>query len=365
MNELVEKLLAPISPEQPCGPDLSYDPRLEELETILKGKPEVEMGSVKKPAEPPDWRDLKDKSALFLDECKHLRAAMMLCCAWLKTGGLTGFNDGLQMVRGLVEQYWPALYPLLDPEDNNDPTQRLNMLGGLTAPRGSVDGWLTIVDYLFVAPVCQPKGAPPITYEQIQAAKQKESSPESAPANAPDPAKLAAAIRGVAQQAAAQHKILQESLESVRALDQFLTTTLGSSSTISFDVLDKTLQEMVDAVGSYVAEGEADAGASSGEAGTGASDAAPESGAIHVSGSVRTREDVVRAIDSICEYYVQVEPSSPVPYLLRRAQKLAMMNFVQAVQELSLANIDSLRPSMGSGLEAEGEAPPTEETPQG
>ena len=59
----------------------------------------------------------------------------------------------------------------------------------------------------------------------------------------------------------------------------------------------------------------------------------------------------MRAIDSICEYYRQVEPSSPVPYLLRRAQKLARMDFVQAVQELNLATIDSLRPSMGTAVD--------------
>src|SRR5882724_11132519 len=106
MSELVEELLAPVSPEKPCGPDLSYDPRFEALEAILKGKPEVEMGEFKRPAEPPDWGDLKNKSTKFLEESKHLRVALMACCSWLKTGGLAGFLDGLQLVRGLVEQYW-------------------------------------------------------------------------------------------------------------------------------------------------------------------------------------------------------------------------------------------------------------------
>jgi type VI secretion system protein ImpA len=75
-----------------------------------------------------------------------------------------------------------------------------------------------------------------------------------------------------------------------------------------------------------------------------------------VRGSIRSREDVVRVIDNICNYYEQVEPCSPVPYLLRRAQKLARMNFIEAVQELNLATTDSLRPSMGSAVPAD--APP-------
>ena len=64
---------------------------------------------------------------------------------------------------------------------------------------------------------------------------------------------------------------------------------------------------------------------------------------------------MVQTIDSICDYYRQVEPSSPVPYLLRRAQKLARMDFVEAMQELKLATVDSLRPSMGSAVETEGD----------
>src|SRR4051812_13837475 len=103
MNDLIVKLLQPVTPEQPCGPDLSYDPRLDQLETILLGKPEIDIGTYKKPAEAPDWRELKDKSAELLAQSKHLRIAMMLCCALLRTGGLGGFRDGVQLLAGLLE----------------------------------------------------------------------------------------------------------------------------------------------------------------------------------------------------------------------------------------------------------------------
>jgi len=359
MTESIQKLLQPVSAEKPCGPDLSNDPRFDELETILKGKPEVDIGSVQKPAEPPDWRALKDKSAEFLGHSKHLRVAVMLCCSWLRTGGVTGFRDGLQLIRGLVEQYWPTLYPLLDPEDNNDPTQRLNILGSLTAPRGSVfSGWTRIGDYLYAAPICQSKGAPPVTFDQIQAAKLKATGGEGAPADAPDPAKLAATLRGAENdQIAAHHQALQEALEAVRGMDQFLTTTLGAGNTISFEVLEKSLQEMLVGLAPYLPGGTPTDVAASTTA-QGADISAAGFGGIPVSGSIRSAGDVVRAIESICEYYRQVEPSSPVPYLLRRAQKLVRMNFVQAVQELNLATVDSLRPSMGSAVDAD--APPAD-----
>ena len=356
MSELIDKLLAPVSPDKPCGPDLSYDPGFESLETILKGKPEVEMGSVKKPAEPPDWGELKSKSMEFLGKSKHLRVASMACCSLLKTGGLEGFLDGLQLMKGLLEQYWPTVYPLLDPEDNNDPTQRLNILGALTAARGSVDSWLKIMEYLYTTPVCRPKGAPPITFDDIQAAKLKASGAEGAPANAPDLASLRGAILNGAAQAEAHHKMLEQSLEAAQGIDQFLTTTLGAGNTISFEGLKNVLKEMIEGVKSVLPGGatEGDPGAEWAGASDGGSGA--DAGGIQVSGSIRSREQVVRAIDNICRYYDQVEPSSPVPYLLRRAQKLARMDFVQAMQELNLATVDGLRPSMGSAVD--GGAPP-------
>jgi len=55
----------------------------------------------------------------------------------------------------------------------------------------------------------------------------------------------------------------------------------------------------------------------------------------YVSGSIRSREDVGRALDRICDYYSKSSfKSRAVP--LRRGQKLAVMDFVQAVQEVDL-----------------------------
>jgi len=357
MNEKLATLLQPTQKDPPCGPDLSYS-ALEELEAILKGKPEVEIGSIVKPAEPPDWGELRDRSIAFLSESKHLRAAIMLTCSLLRTDGLAGFRDGLKIVQGLLEQFWPNLYPLLDPEDNNDPTQRLNILGSLTAPRGSVFGsWLKITDYVYSAPICQPKGAAPVTLEQLQDAKQPPPAAADKPPTGPSLESLTTVLRAAGEQVAATREAAREALEAVKGIDQFLTTTLSAGKTINFEELTKTLQELITAIEPYVpgAQLESAAGAAA------SSDTQAESaGGISVSGPVRSREDVVKALERICAYYQQVEPGSPVPYLLRRAQKLAMMDFVQIVQELNLvADINALKPSMGSAVEGTTPAPGT------
>jgi type VI secretion system protein ImpA len=52
-------------------------------------------------------------------------------------------------------------------------------------------------------------------------------------------------------------------------------------------------------------------------------------------GEIRGPDDVVAMIDRICDYYARAEPSSPVPLLLRRAQRLVGKGFVDIVRDLS------------------------------
>jgi type VI secretion system protein ImpA len=346
MSTVVDKLLEPVSADQPCGPDLFYDPRFEELETLLKGKPEVEIGSIVKPAEPPDWVELRDRSIDFLKTSKHLRPAVILACAWLKLEGLPGFLDGLKVVHGLVETYWTTVHPVLDPEDNNDPQQRLNILRGLTSPRGSETGWLQMVEYLHNVPLSRPKGVPPITLEIILNAAAGRPAGEGADAaKTPSSAAIATQVRSSdLAEVARLHGLAKECLETLGALDAFLGATLGASGTISFEEVEGVLRQIVKVLAGFLPEGTGEVAGSSEET---ASGSAPAAG-FTISGSIRSREDVLRALDSVCAYYRQVEPGSPVPLILQRARKLATMDFLQAMHELNLANVDQLRPSLGS-----------------
>ncbi|MCY2964693.1 MAG: type VI secretion system protein TssA, partial [Planctomycetota bacterium] len=53
-----------------------------------------------------------------------------------------------------------------------------------------------------------------------------------------------------------------------------------------------------------------------------------------LTGEILTRDDVVKAIDKICEYYARHEPSSPLPLLLKRAKRLSTMSFMEILQDL-------------------------------
>jgi len=52
-------------------------------------------------------------------------------------------------------------------------------------------------------------------------------------------------------------------------------------------------------------------------------------------GPIKSRDDVIKALDVIIGYYGKYEPSSPVPLLLTRAKKLARMTFVDIVKNMA------------------------------
>src|SRR6185369_4615662 len=52
-------------------------------------------------------------------------------------------------------------------------------------------------------------------------------------------------------------------------------------------------------------------------------------------GEVRTREDVVKALEQIMAYYERHEPSSPIPLVIKRAKRLVKMSFLEIMKDVA------------------------------
>ena len=145
-----EELLKPISDEFPCGEDLSYDPGFQELEALSRGKEETQFSA----AEPPDWKSLRSRCLELFARSKDLRVAMTLMMASLELDGLPGFRECLSLIKGLLEDYWPSFYPQLDPADDNDPLQRMNIVASMAMPVGTYGDSFRILERLRRIPLC-------------------------------------------------------------------------------------------------------------------------------------------------------------------------------------------------------------------
>ncbi|MBT8447530.1 MAG: type VI secretion system protein TssA, partial [Gammaproteobacteria bacterium] len=126
------------------------------------------------------------------------------------------------------------------------------------------------------------------------------------------------------------------SADEATALDGLLRGYMDVSSTPDLqpliDMLNHARRAMVGplerrGVGVEAVEGEEEGG----EGGAAAQN--------RISGEITSREDVVRTLEKICEYYQRTEPASPVPLLLRRAQRVATMDFLEIIRNLTPSGV--------------------------
>ena len=121
----IEDLLAPVRVEAPCGDDPWATAVLSELETLIAGNPETQFSK----AEDPDWSALRARTLEVAATTKDLRVASILTATLLRSEGLAGFRAGVQLIRGYTEQFWPAVFPLLDAARRKDDQGRYKKRG--------------------------------------------------------------------------------------------------------------------------------------------------------------------------------------------------------------------------------------------
>jgi type VI secretion system protein ImpA len=329
----IESLLEPVSADAPCGADLEYsDPAYGELERLLQGKAEQQMGDHIVPAEEADWNEVGSRALALLAKTKDLRIALWLCRARLRTEGFAGLADGLQVMRGIVEQFWDGFYP--KPEDDEDPS-RVNTLMSLC------DG-PTFVDRLRLIPLVASRSFGRFSLRDVAIATGELSPPEGTEApktSAIDGAFTECPLPELQATADSVHS----SIESLTAIEAFVGEKLGAAMGPNFATLVGVLRTAEKLVAGHLARrGVVTAGAEAGAEGAGGE----AGGGLAISGEIKSREDVVRVLDKICQYYERFEPSSPIPLLLQRSKRLVSASFMDIVRDLApdgLPQVENLR----------------------
>jgi type VI secretion system protein ImpA len=326
---VAEELLKPISDEAPCGEDLSYDANLQALETMVRGKPETQFSA----AEPPDWKDLSSRCLELFARSKDLRTSIILSVAALELDSLPGFRESLAVVKGLLEKYWAAVHPQLDPSDNSDPLQRMNIIASVATPIGTFGDPFRVLERLRAAPLCNSIQMG--RYGLADILRVETGTPAEGDKSAPTLAQIDAAFRDSNQEELRElYRTLSDCIALVTGIDEFLTRTVGASRAPDLTPLSAELLSMQKRIAPYLPAISAPAAKQATVPVSGTSvPLTPK--APSLTGEIQSREDVVRLLHKICEYYVQAEPSSPVPLVLKRAARLAEMDFMEIIKDMS------------------------------
>lgn len=338
----VEALLLECSPEAPSGENLEYeDPLFLEMHQAAEGKPAQQMGDHTIPAEEPSWTEVKKKALELASRTKDFRVVVPLIQAMARTDGLEGLRDALLLLRGYVQQYWDTVHPQLDPEDDNDPTERINVLAALqdTTTSGS--------EFAGESPVLAAvRDTPLLTSKQLRCSFgfrdvliARGESPFAGDGEPPTESQISgAATETDLDELRTAAEACAEVRDTVIALEADLTERVGQMQAPDLSALPALLGQ----VHAFLAEQLAARGV--GTAGLGGEEAVEAAGGG--GGEIRSREEVIRALERISRYYEAREPSSPIPLLMERARRLVHANFIELVTDLApdgLSQIENLR----------------------
>jgi type VI secretion system protein ImpA len=333
-----EELLKPISADKPCGEDLSYDPGFQELEVMLRGKPEQVMGDATIPAEDPDWKAIRERCLELWEKSHDLRIITALSLAAIKTEGMPGVKECLGALKGLVEGSWEPVYPLLDAADGNDPTQRVNIIAALATQVGTYGDPMRFLERLREAPLTNSPQMGRYSLADALRGESGEPGPDGKPA--PGAGQIEAAFRDTPpDEIAALNETIKSALTLAKELDDALTKAVGADKAPDLSLLPKELSQIQQRLAPYLPAGAVAAPAEVGAA----HGAAAGAGGQPITGEIQSRQDVLRMIDKICDYYKRTEPSSPVPFILRRAHRLAEMDFMQIIGDLNPDGIKDIQ----------------------
>lgn len=363
MTEEFSSLLSPISPDQPSGIDLEYDPDFSAMEKASQGTSDQEFGSTVIEGAPPDWALVRQLAIKLLQRSKDLRVASLLVQADLELRGLPGMRDSLQVIAEIVTHFWETCFPLLDPDDDNDPTIRINALLSLTKPGG-------VLRQVRTCPIAKSRSVGLLSLQDVMIAK-GEMAPPAGMDDPPTLKKVEAVFRsGNLSEHRDLHAAVEESIALLKKIEEGFSSQVGMNDSPDFDPLLKELRAIGKTQAMWIANvtpaEESTAEVNSSDEGASGSESvgnfAQGEGAKPVGGigklsvahlQLSSRSDAIECLAKIIAWFENNEPSSPLPMLLRRARKLSTMSFLDILRDISPDGINQAMLVGGSGLEDE------------
>lgn len=316
----LQALLRETAEHPPCGPDLEYDPAFLDLAAAAQGKPEQDLAGTVIPAVEPDWPQVRERALALLSRSKDLRVAMQLVRALTRTEGLRGFVAGVELINELLGRYWANIHPLLDVEDNNDPTLRLNALAALEPSKGSA------AEETLLRDLREAEVVPPTPQGRVRVRDLLVLDGRLAAAETPNEGAIEGLLRSAIERDPTVADVAAACITTLRKLRgivaEHVEEALAPDVSTAIDMLKPVVQRLARLAGRE-SGADSDAQAAGVTSGAGAT------------GPIRSREDVARAIDAICAYLERTEPTNPAPLLLRRAQRLLNKSFVEVIADLA------------------------------
>jgi type VI secretion system protein ImpA len=319
-------LREPISPEQPCGVNLEDTAVLSALDALRL------FGQARSPEAPPDddggekelskarppleWDRIKSESLDGLSKSKDLRLLAYLGTALLRTDGLPAYSQTLTTASEWLEQYWPQVYPALE----EDAIARRNALNCFADP-------MAVVDRIWRLPLVSSRQHGRFSLRDVEIAR-GQAAPGAMEAK-PDEAAIQSAFGEMAlEELTALEASVTGAVAALNAIDGKMRSEGGPDVAPDFGPLLTQFAKLNRVCKEQLAiRMPAGVDGSPGEGGDGQS--------AFRGGVINSRQDAVRALDAVAEYFRRSEPSSPIPLFVERAKRLVAKDFLDVLADIA------------------------------
>ncbi len=341
----MEALLAPIAGDAPAGSDLREDFSPQSIYYRLRDA-RAEARAAERQADanpdaefplPAQWRVVRDLAVEALGtRSKDLEVAAWLTESLVRSDGPRGLAAGAHLIAGLAEAFWDSnLYPVPDEDGIATlvaPVTGLNGEGG--------DG--TLAQPLRKLALFRRPDGGALAYWQFEQSEQLQTMEAGRAKQRVDAGVLPLeTVESEARAAGQAHfAALRRALVSARqewlAMGEALDAKAGADGPPT-SAVRKLLDDLLGAVTKFAPAGDDEDAAAEEEA---AMDGAAETGAPvagvarTAAGSAANREDMLKDLARIAEYFRKTEPQSPLAYTLDEAIRRGRMTWPELLAEV-------------------------------
>ncbi|MDR3334949.1 MAG: type VI secretion system ImpA family N-terminal domain-containing protein [Treponema sp.] len=316
----IDEMAVPLSGDSLAGINAEYDPLYTEMESLAVAVPDSQMGDSIIAGRDPDWKKLNKHCLELWKKTRDLRVASYLVIAQTALDGLAGLVSTLKLLVFLVKDMWDACYPQLDPEDDNDPSERFNILAMLSPDAGAINDPI-----MFISRLREVRLVPSLGYTLRDLVSSDGGD------NALDLVRfMQASITEIQERAA----LGLEAKEQIEALCNEMNGKMQggyllnmASLTHEVDRFRSFYDTCLQSVGASDAAVDAGVPVFEGAAGT-------SSGSVNLV-SAGTRAEALLLLKKGAEYFQRQEPNSPIPLLINRALRFSEMTFMDLLEDIA------------------------------
>lgn len=366
----LEAIMQPVSEENPAGEGLQYSGLYDEIREARRADENLAQGQWQTALKVADYRQVITLAVPALEkQTKDLQIAAWLSESLIKTYGFAGLRDSFKLVGGLQENFWETVFPEID---EGDMEGRANAVEWMDTQGAAAIKGAAITDgerHSFYDFEDSKKFDIPENIDTLNSTDQEKFRALQAQA---DKENRVTADRWRKAKAATKRAfcedlyfVIEECWSGYHELNRVLEEKFDRNQTPGLTNLKKALEDIQtvakkmlddkraeepdegDAATEEGIEGEGGAeGAAVGEGGAGVATAA---------GAIRNRQDAIKRLADLADFFRKTEPHSPISYLVTRAVKWGEMPLEMWLQDVIKDDsvLSQLRQTLGFNTNTE------------